>query len=39
MRTRSLKFNSIDILTASPHYLCKICMEIQKENLQFDTRA
>ena len=33
LRTWSLKFNSIDILTASPHYFCKKCIETQKENL------
>ena len=33
LRTWSLKLNSIDILTASPHYVCKKCMETQKENL------
>ena len=35
----SLKLNSIDILTASPCYFCKKCMETQKENLQFDSRV
>ena len=24
---------TIDILTASPHYFCKKCMETRKENL------
>ena len=33
LRTWSLKFDSIDILTASPHYFCKKCMETEKENL------
>ena len=33
LRTWSLKFNSIDILTAFPHYFCKKCVETQKENL------
>ena len=33
LKTWSLKLNSIDILTASPHYFCKKCMETQKENL------
>ena len=31
-----LKLNSIDILTASPHYFCKKCMEREKENLLLD---
>ena len=39
MRASSLNLYSIDILTASPHYFCKKCMETQKENLLFDTRA
>ena len=33
MRIENIKLNSIDILTASPHYFCKKCMETQKENL------
>ena len=27
------EFNFIDILIASPHYVCKKCMETQKEKL------
>ena len=37
MRTWSLKLNSLDILTASPHYLCKKYMVTRKENLLFGT--
>ena len=34
MRTEStLKFNTIDILTASPRFFCKKCIERQEENL------
>ena len=33
LRTWPLKLNFIDILTASPHYFYKKCMETKKENL------
>ena len=32
LRTWSLKLNSLDISTASPHYFCKECMVTIKEN-------
>ena len=37
LRTRLLQLNSIDILTAFPHYFCKRCMETKKKNLYFDS--
>ena len=39
IETTSLKLNSNDIFTASPHHFYKKCMKTKKEKLYFDTWA